>query len=255
MAASTLVKDVLYRVSVQLHDLSPQFNRWTSRELASWLNDAQRAIAKYVPTSCSRLDVVKLVPGTLQSIDLIPSASVIPGDGLSPFNIAGNALQSINRNMGVNGSTPGKAIRITDRETMDVNDPNWHTVTGTAVSQYVFDPRTPKVFYVSPGVPSNTAVWVEISYLADPPNINVAGTYNWDGSDTTTISVDDKFEDDLVNYIMARAYLKDAEAAANAQQAMVAAEMFNNSINAQAAAVSGVNPNLRVLPFAPTAKA
>ena len=128
MAAITLVKDVLYQVSVQLHDINPQFNRWTSRELVSWLNDGQRAIAKYVPTSCSRVDAVKLQPGTKQNIDSVTSASIVPGDGSSAVNVQGNALQSVIRNMGVNGQTPGKAIRITDRETLDVNDPNWHTV-------------------------------------------------------------------------------------------------------------------------------
>lgn len=255
MPASTLVKDVLYRVSVQLHDLSPQFNRWTSRELVSWLNDGQRAIAKYVPTSCSRVDAIKLVPGTRQSIDYVAAASIVPGDGSSAVNVQGNALQELIRNMGTNGTTPGKAIRIADRETMDANDPNWHTATASAVSLFVYDPRTPKIFYVSPGVPSATDVWVELSWLTDPADVSVTGSYAWDGSDTTKISIDDKFTDDLVNYILARAYLKDAEAAANGNQALVAAQMFTSSINSQAAAITGVNPNLRALPFAPTHKA
>ena len=253
MAAITLVKDVLYRVSVQLHDLSPQFNRWTSRELVSWLSDGQRAIAKYVPTSCSRVDAIKLQPGTKQSIDSVTAANIVPGDGSSAVDVQGNALQSVLRNMGSDGNTPGKAIRIIDRETLDVSDPNWHTATGTAVSQYVYDPRTPKIFYVSPGVPANGNVWAEISWLTDPVAIDPAGSYAWDGNNTTVISIDDKFTDDLVNYILARAYMKDAEAASNASIAASAAQMFVTSINAQAAAITGVNPNLRALPFAPTA--
>lgn len=252
MAAITLVKDVLYRVSVQLHDVSPQFNRWTSRELVSWLNEGQRAIAKYIPTSCSRIDAIKLQPGTKQSIDVVTAARIVPGDGSSASDVQGNALQSVVRNMGSNGATPGRAIRITDRETLDVNDPNWHTATGTAVSQYVFDPRTPKIFYVSPGVPATGNVWVEVSWLIDPADINIAGSYAWDGADTTVISIDDKFTDDLVNYILARAFMKDAEAAANAAMASSAAQLFVASINAQATAITGVNPNLRTLPLVPT---
>lgn len=255
MAASTLVKDVLYRVSVQLHDLSPQFNRWTSRELVSWLNDGQRAIAKYVPTSCSRVDSIKLAAGTKQSIDYVLSANIKPGDGSAATNVKGNALQSVLRNMGPDGQTPGKAVRIADRETMDANDPYWHQSTGSEVSVYVYDPRNPKVFYVSPGVKSSANLWAEISWLTDPAEIDVAGSYAWDGNSTTKISIDDKFADDLTNYVLARAYLKDAEAAANAASAAAAASMFTSSINAQAAAITGVNPNLRALPFAPTAKA
>jgi hypothetical protein len=252
MAAKTLVKDVLYRVSVQLHDVSPQFNRWTSRELVSWLNEGQRAIAKYIPTSCSRIDAIKLQPGTKQSIDVVAAARIVPGDGSSAVDIQGNALQSVVRNMGSNGATPGKAIRITDRETLDVNDPNWHTATGSAVSQYVFDPRTPKIFYVSPGVSATGNVWVEISWLTDPADINIDGSFAWDGADATVISIDDKFSDDLVNYILARAFMKDAEAAANAAMASSAAQLFVASINAQATAITGVNPNLRTLPLVPT---
>lgn len=253
MSASTLVKDVLYRVSVQLHDISPQFTRWTQRELIAALNDGCKAIAKYLPSSCSRVDAIKLSPGTKQSIDLILAANVLPGDGSTAANVAGNYLQSVVRNMGSNGSTPGNAVRIADREVLDVNAPDWHTKTGSTVSQYMFDPRNPKTFYVSPGVPASPNVWVEVSFLADPVEVSASGSYGMDGTDTTAIPIDDKYTDDLVNYILARAYMKDAEFATNAQQAAAAAQMFLGSINAQVTALTGVNPNLRALPFNPTA--
>lgn len=252
MAASTLVKDVLYRVSSQLHDISPQFTRWTQRELISWLNDGQKAIAKYMPSSCSRVDTVKLSAGTRQSIETLLAANLKTSDGSTPAQVLGNYLQSVIRNMGADGLTPGNAVRIADREVLDVNTPNWHTATANAVSQYVFDPRTPKIFYVSPGVPATPNVWVEISYLASPVEISVSGSYGMDGVDTTKISVDDRYVDDLVNYVLARAYMKDAEFANNANQAAAATQLFTGSINAQVAALTGVNPNLRSLPFNPT---
>lgn len=252
MASSTLVKDVLYRVSSQLHDISPQFTRWTQRELVSWLNDGQKAIAKYMPSSCSRVDTIKLTAGTRQSIETLLAANLKTGDGTTPTQVLGNYLQSVIRNMGADGLTPGNAVRIADREVLDVNTPNWHTTTASSVSQYVFDPRTPKAFYVSPGVPGGVNVWVEISYLASPVEISLAGSYGMDGVDTTKISVDDRYVDDLVNYILARAYMKDAEFANNANQAAAATQLFTSSINAQVAALTGVNPNLRSLPFNPT---
>ena len=255
MASSTLVKDVLYRVSSQLHDISPQFTRWTQRELVSWLNDGQKAIAKYMPSSCSRVDTVKLTPGTRQSIETILAANLITGDGTSPAQVLGNYLQSVIRNMGSAGTAPGNAVRLADREVLDVNAPDWHTKTATTVSQYVFDPRTPKTFYVSPGIPASPAVWVEISYLASPVEISTGGSYGMDGVDSTKISVDDRYVDDLVNYILARAYMKDAEFANNASQAAAATQLFTGSINAQVAALTGVNPNLRSLPFNPTVPA
>jgi hypothetical protein len=52
--------------------------------------------------------------------------------------------------------------------------------------------------------------------------------------------------------VLARAYMKDAEFANNANQAAAATQLFTGSINAQVAALTGVNPNLRSLPFNPT---
>ena len=255
MASSTLVKDVLYRVSAQLHDISPQFTRWTERELVLWLNDGQKAIAKYMPSSCARVDAIKLVTGTKQSIEKIPAASVKPGDGSTASDVYGSYLQSVMRNMGTDGLTPGNAIRLVDREVLDVNNPSWHTATATTVSQWMFDPRMPKVFYVSPGVPSATNMWIEASFLANPVEVAVVtnGAYGMNGTNATTLSIDDKYTDDLVNYILARAYMKDAEFAGNSAMAASHASMFTSSINAQVSALTGVNPNLQSLPMNPNA--
>ena len=251
MASSILVKDALYRVSAQLHDISPQFTRWTQRELTSWLNDGQKAIAKYLPSSCARVDAIKLVAGTKQSIESILAANVKPGDGSTAANVYGHFLQTITRNMGADGLTPGRAIRVVDREILDVNSPDWHTSALTPTGQFTFDPRFPKVFYVNPGVPATGAWWVEASYLANPVEIPIGGSYGMDGTDTTKISVDDKYIDDLTSYVLARAYMKDAEFAGNANMAAAHTAMFTSSINAQVAALTGVNPNLQSLPMNP----
>lgn len=253
MAANTYVKDVLYRVSTQLHDISPQFTRWTQKELVSWLNDGQRAIAKYVPSSCSRVDAVKLVPGTKQSISIIPSNRIIPGDGSTPVAISGTALMSLIRNMGTDGLTIGRAIRLIDREVLDMNSPDWHTEADTKVTSYVFDPRTPDIFYVSPGAHATTAVWVELSYIADPVEVSISGDYSASSSSTAKVSLDDTFVDDLTDYILFRAYSKDAENAANLALAAGYAAQFKDSIRAHATAIAGINPNIQSLDSNPLA--
>lgn len=250
MASTVLVKELLYQVSTQLHDLAPQFTRWTEHELVGWLNDAQRAIAKYMPMSCSRVDAVKLVPGTKQSIEQIPSNRIIPGDGSAATNVSGLALLDVRRDMGANGSTPGNVIRIVDTEILDSIYPNWHTKTGRP-NQYTFKPVTPKVFYVSPGVGPADAVWVELSFIALPIPIVATGGFGFGGSSMVTISIADTYTDDLINYVLARAYMKDAEFAANAGLASAHTALFTSSINAQVAALTGVNPNLQQLPMNP----
>lgn len=252
MAASILVRDVLLRVSTLLLDATPQFERWTERELVNWLNDAQRAIAKYIPQACSRVDAIRLRPGTRQSIAEIASSDVIPGDGSAAIVVRGNAVQDVIRNMGANGATPGRVIKRIDRESLDAGNPDWHTAKQSAViREYAFDPRTPTVFFVSP--PAAVGTWVEISYMANPSEIaNPGNAYGKDGGSSVTISIDDKYTDDIVNYVMARAHMKDAEFSGNAGLASSFINIFTSSINAQAVALTGVNPNLESLPLAPS---
>jgi hypothetical protein len=244
MTAPTKIKDILYAVSNQLQDIDPQFDRWTQRELVTWLNEGQKAIAKYVPSSCARVDAVKLVPGTKQQILRIPAANVLR-DGQAPAaDVFGIAVMSVVRNMGTNGLTPGQAIRLVDRETLDLYTPGWHSETGTAVSGFLYDPKTPQVFFVTPGVKSDANVWVDLQYAFNPPEVPVDGVFGMDGSDTTSVGIDESNTDDLVNYILARAYAKDSESA-NMQASSMYGQTFVSSINAQATAITGVNPNLR----------
>ncbi len=257
---ATLVREFFHRVSSQLNDVSPQFVRWKQRELVDATNDGQRTLAKYMPHCAARVDTMRLAPGSKQSIEAILSANIIPGDGSLPTNVSGTILQSLIRNMGTNGATPGAPIRVMDREILDTTSPDWHTPpsgTYTGVRGYVFDPRFPKVWYAYPAVPAGTNWWVEGSILADPVLIPHAaeGDYAIGATSSLTISIDDKYVDDLLNYVMARAFMKDAEWAANPAMAQAYTQLFVGSINAQVAALTGVNPNLQSLPFSPNVPA
>ena len=253
MASTILVRDVIYRVSDALTDTNPQFTRWSEQALTGWLNEAQLVIAKYLPYTCARVDAVRLVPGTRQSIATIDAARIVPGDGSAAVAINGNVLMSVVRNMGANGNTPGRALRIVDRDVLDASNPNWHIASAVETPrQYVFDPRAPKLFYVSPPVTSNAPVWVELMYMADPIGLSTG-----DGlpGSSKRLSIDDKNADDAFNYVMARAQMKDAEVEGNANLANSYISMFTASINAQSVSVLGVNPNLGSLPLNPASPA
>lgn len=257
MASSILVRDVLEQVSRHLTDFAPQFTRWTQVELLSFLNDGQRAVAKYLPTACSRIDSIRLSPGTRQSIDFILAAAVIPGDGSAAADVRGNAVLGVSHLTGANGATPGRALRLVDRDVLDASLPGWHAAPASAAvtpTQYTYDPRNPKIFYVCPGVHPSATLWAEVSYLADPVAIP-AGNYAATGGSNTTLSIDDKYADDLVNYVMARAYMKESEFAANANLSAAHTNLFTSSVNAQSVALTGVNPNLTTLPMTPAVPA
>lgn len=255
MASSILVRDFLAGVSRQLRDTAPQFEQFSEVGMVDALNEGQRVIAKLLPHSCSRLDAIRLVAGARQSIDFIPAASVLPGDGSSPVDVRGAVVLGVHRLMGDNGQTPGRALRVVDREALDAIQPDWSTKTGLP-REYTFDPRTPKVFFVSPGVAPATSLWAEVSMLADPtPVPNTGNLYGPGSTSTAKLSIDDRNSDDLFNYIMARMQLRDAEVSANSGMAQVYVQLFTNSLNAQVEALTGVNPNLKLLPLNPAAPA
>lgn len=251
MASTILVKDVLWRVCVLLQDTVPQFQRWPEIELVNWLNDAQDAIAKFLPAECSRLDAVKLSAGTCQSIDTILAANCKPSFGSAPSTpVYGNKFLAPLRNMGADGLSPGRAVRMVDRDVLDSQDPDWHTRTGTRIDSVMFDELTPRTFWVSPGAGANT--WLQITYMAQPTRIPAGGApaaelYKFDGVSTATISISDANMDELVDYVVARANMKDTNYASDSKQ-QFHSNRFLGSINARVTIATGVNPNLRLLP-------
>lgn len=261
MPGTITVREVLRRVSSTLMDSDPQFTRYTEREMVDFLNDAQRAIHKYLPASCSRVDAVRLKPGTLQSIESIPAAFCKPGDGSTPaVPIIGSMLLDVICNMGADGTVPGRAVRpIPDgRETLDALDPAWHSADGaTAITGYMYDPKAPRHFHVTPPVHASTQVWVRMSYVAAPLAIPNTGTpespvFHASGASTLAISVHDEHVDDLHDYMCARLLMKNSQfAASTGMSAASFVALFTSSINAKAATITGNNPNLKKLPFAP----
>lgn len=254
MAATALVKDVLWRISVQLQDHSPQFSAWTERELVHWLNDAQEVICTYLPLMCSRTDSIRLTPGTRQSVADIASSHIIHGDGSSASRTYGKQVLGFRRNMGSNGATPGNAIRQIKRDQLDALEPAWHTTTGTPIKNACFDPQTPREFYVYPGVPSAGAWWIELAYTAKPatiPNTGSVGSelYLVGGASTQAITIDDETVPMLVDYVLGRALRKEGKGR-DAQKAAEADHRFLGSFNAKMTAVTGNNPNLTIVPNA-----
>lgn len=175
-------KTIIDKASVQLIDLTNV--RWTRSELLSWLNDGMRQIVLIQPSATSTTVAKKLDAGTRQSL---------------PTN--GWLLLQMYRNMGTDGTTPGRAIRIVSRELLDNFNPNWHTATAAAeVRNYIYDTQDQTAFYVYP--PNTGTQYVELNYSAQPANLT---------SETDVIPIFDVYQSALVDYILYRACSKDAE--------------------------------------------
>lgn len=192
--------------------------RWPLSEWLGWLNDGQREVAIIRPSAYSKIASVPLVAGTRQAL---------PADGVQ-------FLEFI-RNMGVGGAIPGQSARKVTRRLMDSQTPNWHSQTASVVVQhYIFDPLSPKTFYVYP--PSTGTTQVEVMYEASPPDVATLGG---------VISLDDVYSNVLLDYLMYRAYSKDSEFIGNAERAVLYRKAFENSLGlktqADAASVAASN--------------
>jgi len=173
---------------------------WTSDQFLEWINDAQRATVLVKPDSNVSTGSVQLVAGTLQSI-------------------SGIRLQSVIRNMGSDGLTPGNAIRLVQRGIKDEADPSWHTDTASlTILEYIYDDRDPKHYYVSPPPDTVAAnVYVEISQVVEPTALSAI---------TDTIDLEDIYTPAMLEWILYRAFSREAEEVQDVSRAAAHVERF-----------------------------
>lgn len=192
------VTDIVTRARILLSDQDG--TRWLDNELVAWINDAQKLIALVRPDASVSNSTVTLIAGTKQ---------VVPSGGFR--------LLDVIRNMAVDGTTGGRAIRHLDREVLDSQDPMWHTTTQSGtIKHFIYDNRNPLAYYVYP--PAIAGTKIEIMYSVSPTEIvynagNVTATMN------TDLTVADIYLESVLNYVMYRAYSKDAEFSQNPQLA------------------------------------
>ncbi len=221
--------NIVDRAAIVLQDTTGV--RWPQdTELLLWLNDGQREIVLRKPDAYAQNETVALVGGTKQTI---------PATGIQ--------LLDVIRNMGTGGSTPGRAITRIDREILDEQRPDWHSSTANAESKhYMFDTRDPKHFYVFPPQHA-TPGKVEMVYAASPTDLSAL---------SSTITLDDIYSGVLLDYILYRAYSKDADLTPSAPQRAVSHyNAFMASLGAKSQMELITNPNAYDFKEAQEAKA
>lgn len=193
------VSDVISRVRSILNDSDATGYRWTNQELIDAINDAQGVIATYRPDCFTVNSVITLAAGSKQTI---PSG--------------GYRLLDVIRNIGSDGSTPGRAIRPTDRDTLDAYDPYWHTNSKKSeIKNSVYDERNPTSFWVNP--PASSGTKIEILYAKRPTTLTLT---------TDDLAISDAYFEGVVLYVLFRAYAKEADYAGNAQLASSYLSLF-----------------------------
>jgi hypothetical protein len=213
---SITAQSIVRRVVDTLQD--PTSIRWPVGELARYFNDAQREVVLARPDAMVTNVSQALVAGTKQAI---------PSTGAKLIDVVRNTATK-------------KAIRLCNREILDAQIPGWHGLTAVAeVVHYMYDPRDPKVFYVYP--PSNGASSVDLIHSLLPTDITEPGSGDYTAI-TGNLSLPDIYGNTVHDYIVYRAYNKDAEYAANAARAQASYASFATALGIEIKATLAVAP-------------
>jgi hypothetical protein len=217
--ATITAQNIIDRVQIILQDDSAV--RWTEPELLGWLNDAQREVVLLKPDSFTTSATFNLAAGTKQSL---------PALGITLVDITNNVTSA--------GVAVSDVVREVAREILDAQIPGWHSITKTIYAKfYTFDPRNPKQFFVYP--PNTGAGYVDLVYASAPGALT---------ANTETIKLDDIYANAIFDYILYRAYSKDAEYAANTQRAAASYQSFMQSLGLKEQAEMRAEPQSAMKP-------
>lgn len=190
--ATTKIVDLIDRAETITQDKTSV--RWPKQEWLNWYNDAILFVVNHRPDkSVKNVDFV---------VDNTDSKQALPADALALFTVTRNKVS-------------GRPIRQLSRNQLDDQYNDWHMHMDDDVDHYIYDERDPKNFYIYPR-PTGANHVIEIIHPYAPAAIVIA---DFD-TDTTVIGVDDSFVNALLDFMLYRAYSKDADYAANAQRAV-----------------------------------
>ena len=212
--ATVKVIDIIKRVE---HVLQDENVRWPRLELQNWINESYLAIVLLRPDANAKTNTFTCSAGSRQVLTAQFSSAL--------------ALLDITRNLA--STSAKKVVRIVQRSDLDDQKPTWHNETQSVnIQHYTHDPRQPKEFFVYP--PATTDAQLEVVYT-DTPSSHALSASALDpaGSDSTVISLDDIYMSPIIDWVLYRAYSKDAENVANEQRAAASYQAFTAAIGAK----------------------
>lgn len=220
--ATVKVKDLLNRAQVILQDTTS--TRWPVDELLDWLSDSYREIILARPDANSATGEYTCDSGTRQK--LTKASGGFP-----------NALRLLDVVRNTAATSLGRAVRHIDRQILDDQRAGWHKeAQGVDIQHFMFDPRLPTEFLVYP--PASSTAKLEVVFSSVPTAHALADAT----SASATIKLDDSYANAMLDYILYRAYTKDAEYAANAQRAAAHYQALTAALGIKTQADTGNDP-------------
>lgn len=195
---ATTAQSIIDKAEEILQDASN--DRYSEAELLAWLNFGQKAIVREKPDANPVRESVLLTSGLWQSL---PTTGIL--------------LLDVTMNMGTDGTSPGTPIILVDRKWIDTALPTWTVASASdEVKHLIYDPKSqPKSFMVYPQ--STGSNYIEIVTAKLPADVAAIGN---------NITIGDEYAEALLDYVLFRAYTRDAEYRQNADRAIAHWQSF-----------------------------
>jgi hypothetical protein len=204
-----LAQDIIRAAHTALQD---DGTRWPAGELVLALCDGQRQLASLRPSEVAHTETFTPVEGGRQTL---------PDDAMTLLE--------------VRCLTDGRMRALTqvDRHALESVQPDWASLQPTPLPvHYMYSPLEPRVFYLYRPVTPDARV--ELTYARYPADVAAPS-----GATADTVTGETAFEAKWANalrdYVLYRAYAKDAEYAGNATLAAGYFAAFNDAVKAGAA--------------------
>jgi hypothetical protein len=223
--STVTVVSLVNRAQVILQDTVDPGVRWPVLELQDWLNDSYREIVNARPDANSQSGSFTCAAGTRQVLT-------------TRF---ASALRLIDVVRNIAATSAKKAVRLLDRAVLDDQRRGWHGETGKVdIEYFMFDPRLPREFLVYP--PATTSAELEVVYSLVPESHTLTEAELTSAPSSATIKLVDSYANIMLDYMLYRAYSKDAEYAANAQRALAHFQAMQNALGIKTQSDISANP-------------
>lgn len=217
------VIDIIRRVEYILQDTGV---RWARTELQHWLNEAYLAVVMARPDANASVGALTCVAGSRQNLTTQFSSAL--------------RLLDVTRNLA--STSKKKVVRVVQRNILDDQRPAWHAETQTDdIEHYMFDPRHPKEFFVYP--PAKDTAQLEVLFSDTPDTHTLTESeLDPDTGSAEVIKLDDIYMPPIIDWVLYRAYSKDAEHGANEARASSYYQTFSAALGAKSQSDSSADP-------------
>ncbi|MCK4826182.1 hypothetical protein KA005_61130 [bacterium] len=214
-----LARPIITQVAGELND--PSFITWTEADHIANFNSARRQVILVRPDAFSSLESVLLTPGE--------NTHNLPADSLR--------LLKVTRNMGADGATAGRAIRMVDMESLNTFDRDWPKASKgkTVIRETAYDDRFPTVFNTEPPAHATTAVYIEVGVSKLPTDMA--------DPDADSLEIRDTYEQPMRQYMLHLAFAVETESQASMAKSRSFLQDFYNSLGIKTKVDKGYTPS------------